>query len=155
MTEAPNPPPARSLREQVSVGHIVATLPEFPSAETPSRSFASIYQKWPRFYTPPTFEQFHGARLASRVLWFICGLAVIFLGAWWYTRPSLADVQQFLGAAANGKDVLDALQSLRTQHFNEFRDLFQLVVLSGLLPLFTLLAGYAFGARQAEKQEHE
>ena len=104
---------------------------------------------------PPTWIQRLGGNLASRVLWFVCGLSVLFLIAWWFTRPTLAGVQKILGNSATPKDVLEILRSLQRDHFDRFRDLFQIVVLSGLVPLFTLLAGYAFGAREREKREQE
>lgn len=82
----------------------------------------------------------------------ICGLAVAFLVTWWRTRPSIVDVQALFGSSGSAKEVLEALQALRSAHFGELRDLFQIVVLSGLVPLFTLLAGYAFGSRQRDKE---
>ena len=104
---------------------------------------------------PPTWTQWFGGNLASRVLWFVCALSVLFLIAWWFTRPTLAEVQKILGNAAAPKDVLETLRNLQRDHFDQFRDLFQIVVPSGLVPLFTLLAGYAFGAREREKREQE
>ena len=101
---------------------------------------------------PSTFVQWFGARLLSRLLWVICGSVAVFLLSWWITRPSVAEVQDLFGASANAKEVLDALSILRRDHFDQFRDLFQLLILSVLVPLFTLLAGYAFGTRQMEKQ---
>ena len=100
---------------------------------------------------PPSFQELAGARLATVVLGVICGLAVAFLVTWWWTRPSLAEVQALVGSSGSAKEVLEALQALRSAHFGELRDLFQIVVLSGLVPLFTLLAGYAFGSRQRDK----
>lgn len=112
-----------------------------------------IFGSLPELREPPSFSEWFGARLASRLLWVICTLATAFLVAWWFTRPALTEVQQLLGPAAQGKDPVEVLRGLRRDHFEQFRDLFQIVVLSGLVPLFTLLAGYAFGARQREKQE--
>jgi hypothetical protein len=146
-------PPAENPKEKVSITDVLAELPELSEkGKTPSISITSLTEGLLAPH-PPTFQQWHGARLANRVLWFICGLAFVFLGAWWFTRPSIAEVKDLLGSSVNGKELLEALRNLRTDHFNAFRDLFQLVVMSGLVPLFTLLAGYAFGARQAEKQE--
>jgi len=48
---------------------------------------------------------------------------------------------------------LETFRGLQRDHFDQFRDLFQIIVLSGLVPLFTMLAGYAFGSK--EKQERE
>ena len=85
----------------------------------------------------------------------MCGLAVLCLIAWWFTRPSPEEAQLLLGTDATPKEILEALRDLRRDHFDQLRELFQLVVLSGLVPLFTLLAGYAFGTREREKQEQE
>lgn len=102
---------------------------------------------------PPSFPEWFGYLLASRLLWFILGLTVAFLIAWWWTRPTLDQVQNLLGTSANPKDVLETLNSLQRDHFDQFSRIFQLAVLSVLVPLFTLLAGYAFGSRQREKGE--
>jgi Sec-independent protein secretion pathway component TatC len=107
----------------------------------------------PTFREPPSFPEWFGARLASRLLWVICGLAVVFLVVWWATRPTLVEVRQWLGVNVASQELLTHARNLQQDHFDQFRDLFQLIVMSGLIPLFTLLAGYAFGARQREKQE--
>ena len=101
---------------------------------------------------PQTYLEQWGVWLAGLVLSVICVLAVAFLVTWWWTRPALAEVQALFGSSGPAKDILEALQALRTAHFAELRDLFQIVVLSGLVPLFTLLAGYAFGSRQRDKE---
>lgn len=61
--------------------------------------------------------------------------------------PSLAEIQALFGSSGSYQEVLEALQALRSARFGELRDLFQIVVLSGLVPLFTL---YAFGSRQRD-----
>ncbi|MGH8565792.1 MAG: hypothetical protein ACREXW_17550 [Gammaproteobacteria bacterium] len=77
---------------------------------------------------PPTFQELAGARLATLVFGVICSLAVAFLVAWWFTRPSsLAEVQTVFGSGGSGKEVLEALQALRSAHFGELRELFQVV----------------------------
>lgn len=114
-------------------------------------SLEGISGELPTFREPPSFSEWFGARLASRLLWVICGLAVVFFGFWWLTRPTLAEVRPLAGS--DPKEVLETLRNLQRDHFDQFRDLFQLIVLSGLVPLFTLLVGYVFGARQREKQE--
>lgn len=109
----------------------------------------------PSLSRQPTWVQQFGGSLASRVLWFVCALSVLFLFAWWFTRPTLAEVQKILGNSAEPKEVLETLRNLQRDHFDQFRDLFQIVVLSGLVPIFTLLAGYTFGSREWEKREQE
>ena len=104
---------------------------------------------------PPTYREVVVARLLGRLLYVICALAAVFLGLWTATRPSLAQVGDLLGSSADPKAALDALHNLRRDHFDHFRSLFQLLVLSGLVPLFTLLAGYAFGTREkAQNAQH-
>jgi len=105
-----------------------------------------------RLREPPTYVQFIGGRMLGWLLAVICGLAAVFLGVWVMTRPSLAQVKALLGPFADPKAVLEALQDLRRDHFDHFSSLFQLLVLSGLVPLFTLLAGYAFGTRERERK---
>jgi len=105
------------------------------------------------FREPPSWVQAFSGRLAGRLLAVICSLAVAFLVAWWLTQPTLAEAQQLAGKGAQAKELLETLQALRRDHFDQFRDLFQLVVLSGLVPLFTLLAGHAFGTRQSGGNE--
>jgi hypothetical protein len=99
----------------------------------------------------PTFLELSGVWLAGLVLLVICVLGVAFVVTWWWTRPSLTEVQALFGSSGSAKEVLEALRALRSAHFGELRDLFQIVVLSGLVPLFTLLAGYAFGSGQRDK----
>jgi len=136
----------------------MAQLPNQPEGQAESGqkrqiSFSGLFGQIPEFREPPSFHEWFGARLASRLLWVICALVTVFLIAWWLTRPTLLEVQHILGASAGAKDVLETLLALRRDHFEQFRDLFQLVILSALVPLFTLMAGYAFGTRQREKQE--
>ena len=92
------------------------------------------------------------ARLLSYLLGVVCAIAVAFLAFYWLTRPSLTEVQNIFGPSATPNDVVETLRELRRDHLEQFRDLFQLVVLSGLVPLFTLLAGYAFGTQQREER---
>ena len=105
------------------------------------------------FREPPTWAQAFSGTLAGRLLSVICGLAIAYLLAWWFTQPTLAEAQQLVSKEAQPKELLETLQALRRDHFDRFRDLFQLVVLSGLMPLFTLLAGHAFGTRQSGGDE--
>ena len=107
----------------------------------------------------PTFSQAFGAQMLHLLLWVICGLVVAFLLAWLAMRPTLAQVQSALGTTADSKAVLDTLRELQRDHADQFRSFFQLFVVSGLVPLITLFAGYTFGvradARQATSQNTE
>lgn len=155
MTETPQdspPQPEHGAREQVSLADFQTGL---PAVQDRARqvTLESLSNQLPRLREPPTFQQMEGARLAKLLLWAICLSTVLFLVGWWISRPSIEDVKQILDAAADGKTRLEALQQLRKDHLDMFRDLFQLIVSSILVPLFTLVVGYAFGARQAERKE--
>ena len=110
--------------------------------------FSGIFRAMPELREPPSFPEWFGATMASRLLWIICALVVAFLLGWWFTRPSIEEVKGITGAAQKSEVILETLRQLREDHFEAVRNLFQLLVLSGLIPLFTLLAGYAFGSRQ-------
>jgi len=75
-----------------------------------------------------------------------------FFGAWLATRPTLAQVREALGGSAEPKMVLETLRELQRDHVDYVRSLFQLLVVSGLIPLVTLFAGYTFGSRESERR---
>lgn len=139
---------AQPPRAQERVSEIVDRLPEFGT---------------PR---PLTFLEATGARQMAVLLGVICVITGLFLVAWWATRPTLKDVEGLLKAAAgNPQQPVDAdklvetLAKLQRDHTEQFRNLFQLLVMAALVPLFTLLAGYVFGKTQgttrAGPQERE
>ncbi|HRD65253.1 MAG TPA: hypothetical protein PKY50_03775 [Candidatus Competibacter sp.] len=144
-----------SPKEQVSLSELTGGGSGAKEGQVPLKGLGEDWRGVVR--ERPTFQQFKGAYLAEMVLWFIFGLLAIMLLAWCATYPNVADLEAVLGKAADGstmeigKERLQALQSLRSEHANAFRDLFQLAVASVLVPIFTLLAGYAFGSREAEK----
>ena len=120
--------------------------------ESPKERLDDIVQDFPKIGPPKptTFLELSGARQMSLVLWVICGVTVLFLIAWWTTRPALRDAEAVLRVAAAGGQVdadklVETLGKLQRDHTEQFRTLFQLVVMSALVPLFTLLAGYVFG----------
>jgi hypothetical protein len=100
----------------------------------------------------PTFTQMFGAQLLRILLLVVCAMVAVFLLAWLFTRSSLAQVQDLLGASSDPTAVLETLRELRRDHFDQVRGLFQLLVLSGLIPLVTLFAGYTFGTRGNDRQ---
>lgn len=119
----------------------------------PQLAWSGVFGELPEIREPPSFTEWFGSLLANRLLWVICGLSALFLVAWWLTLPSLQEVRDLLGASATPDQVVATWRELRGEHSGFFREQFQLVVLSTLVPLFTLLAGYAFGSRQRENQK--
>ena len=88
------------------------------------------------------------------LLWAICISVVLFLLCWWCTRPSQTDVKDLAVALAgqnatvSAEQLREVLVAMRQEHSTSLKDLFQTLVLSGLVPLFTLIAGYLFGKGQ-------
>ena len=157
MSPPADPPERRPERKRevpVSAEGVFREMPQFPERRSQRTRIPilGLFGEMPVLREKPSFPEWFGAHLASRLLWVICGLAGVFLAGWWFTRPTLTGVQQLLGSSAQATDVMEALRTLRDQHFDQFRSLFQLIVLSGLVPLFTLLAGYAFGRSRVEAQ---
>ena len=100
----------------------------------------------------PTFTQVFGARILYILLWVVCSLVVAFLLAWLATRPTLTQVYSMPVPPADSKAALETLRELQRDHADQFRSFFQLFVLSGLIPLITLFAGYTFGVHQRARQ---
>lgn len=133
-------------------------MPNGPTKPEPE-SFGEIVERFPpiRAPRPSSFLELSGTRQMNVLLAFICICAVAFLILWGMTRPNIEDVQTIAKAAgaAEGADAMkpaDAatmLSELRREHFEQFREVFQIVVLSVLVPLFTLMAGYVFGKGKA------
>lgn len=149
-TDSSESQPERGVRTQVPLSGVVS---EVPFGGSPSRREAPVtvssIGQGISIFQPRRFA----ARLVGYLLGVVCAIVAGFLAIWWLTRPSLAEVQSIFGPSAAPKEIIDTLRELRRDHLDQFRDLFQLVVLSGLVPLLTLLAGYAFGTREKEEQE--
>ena len=102
---------------------------------------------------PSSYLEWSGSLQMTILLIVICLFGASFLVAWITTRPDLADAVKLLAPATDAattqrvapERVIELLGELQQAHFEQFRNLFQVVVLSGLVPLFTLLAGYVFG----------
>ena len=127
----PTPPPKERVRISDVTSHW-ASLHERVLFSDMTSHLAGLRQR-------PTFSQLFGARILSPLLWIVCGLG---------TRPTLMQVQSPPGTAADSKAVLETLRELQRDHADQFRSLFQLLVLSGLIPLSTRYAGYTVGVRE-------
>lgn len=134
--------------------------PNAHEEKSPNISITELVQDVPRFRKPLAFKEWFSSKLVSRLLWFICALAVGIIVVWLSTRPTLADAHSLTKSTSTtakvaASEVVETLRTLRKDHFEQFKSLFQLIVLSGLVPLFTLMAGYAFGGKEREGEENE
>jgi len=134
-----------------------------PGGEQPDRqseSLADIIKRVPSLPQPKTYLEWSGIRQMTLLLAFICLVTGVFLIVWGVTRPALEDVKAMIavtgagdqtGAPLTPEKAAELLESLQSKHFEHFRDIFQIAVLSALVPLFTLMAGYVFGRGRAEQ----
>lgn len=102
---------------------------------------------------PKSFIEGRGAWMMTLALGTIGLLCLGTFTLWFFTLPTVADVQSLCksatGTTPDAAKHVELFTSLRKVHTDGFKDMFQLVVLSGLIPIFTLLAGYVFGTRQS------
>ncbi len=102
---------------------------------------------------PASYLEWTGVRQMTLVLVLICLVVGGFVLAWSLTQPTLTQAQA-LATAGNVTDpqaVVKLLGELRAAHTTQYKEMFQVAVLSGLVPLFTLLAGYVFGRGKAAR----
>src|SRR5439155_24503966 len=110
---------------------------------------------------PRSYLERTGSRYMGLVLIVICGFIFVFLMSWWCTRPSLHDAAKLVEMTrAEGQSKVvepqalgELLAKMQQEHSSNYRDFFQLLVMSGLVPLFTLLAGYVFGKETGKREE--
>lgn len=103
---------------------------------------------------PKSFIEGRGAWMMTLALGTIGLLCLGTFALWFFTLPTVADVESLCKGSSNNASLdatkhVEMFTSLRKVHTDGFKDMFQLVVLSGLIPIFTLLAGYVFGTRQS------
>jgi len=129
-------------------------MPDAPGKER-SEPAEKILDRFPEIGPPKprSFLEWSGARQMTAVLAVICLMAFGCLLSWAVTQPTLADARSLAGSAPDGQPTLQVFTQLRDDHAKNYRDMFQAVVLSGLVPLFTLLAGYVFGRGRAGSGE--
>jgi len=115
----------------------------------------SILQDFPPIEKPKpdSYLEWSGLRHMTLLLFVICIVILGFVGGWALTWPTIADAKAIGATSDNPEMLMEILTQLRAEHNESFRDMFQLFVLSGLVPLFTLLAGYVFGKGQAQRAE--
>ena len=101
----------------------------------------------PPFHSPPSWIEWFGAQLAFWVLVVIGVLVVLFVVIWWVTLPSISDIAKGVDNTDPAR-VVEAFNQIRESHTQWVTDFFRSVVVSTLVPIFTLLAGYAFGSQR-------
>lgn len=120
-----------------------------PSAPTgrARTTISKLASNIPPFHSPPSWIEWFGARLAFWVLVFIGVIVAAFMIVWWTTMPTLEAFAQRFGTN-DPKQLMELFIQAREAHTQWVLDFFRSVVVSTLLPIFTLLAGYAFGSSQ-------
>jgi len=131
---------------------------------------------------PSTYLEYMGLWLMLIALGAIVVVGIVTVVSWTATRPTLAsltdilptattidDARDALGSAASHQEIItyldeapiakpaDAVEmykTIRQEHTASVTDLFQTVVVSALLPIFTLIAGYVFG-KEASRRDPE
>ena len=105
---------------------------------------------------PTTFLESIGTRMMLGLLVTIMAATVALMVFWVANRPDaahlLADLRQFptsQPSALKPEDVVELLAKRQAAYDESYRGTFQLRVMSGLVPLFTLMAGYVFGKSKA------
>ena len=134
-----------------------------PTADEAPRGVAptDIFQRFPSDKPKAkTFLEYWGITFMFLLLLAIILVTMIFLVGWLWTRPTPSEVATILGQVdandpAGAADRIDTLSTLCQNHLDNYRDLFQVLVLGGLVPLFTLIAGYVFGRNLAERRQQE
>jgi hypothetical protein len=110
---------------------------------------------------PSSYREYLALELLQPLLIAICLIGLVLAIVWWRTQPTIAEVQLLAGCHAadaqcvQSDKLIEVYTKLATQHSDEFKSLFQLIVSSTLVPLFTLLAGYVFGKGELVKDNSQ
>ena len=125
-------------------------MPEIPTKETHEEA-RKIFDQFPKIGPPrpASFLEWSGVTQMTAVLAVICAVAVGFLLSWAVTQPTLEEARALVGSGQDPQATVQVLTQLREAHTKNHQEMFQAVVLSVLVPLFTLLAGYVFGRSRA------
>lgn len=97
----------------------------------------------------PSWTQVNARNLAIIVGVALAAVLVVSMSVFWWglEKPTLEAAERFAESKAQ---VYERYTALNEAWWNRFHTYFQLLVGTVLLPLFTLLLGYAFGSRKAE-----
>ncbi len=133
-------------------------MPEEPARyEGAKDAKSALEQFFPPIGTPDpaSYLEWSGIRQMAIVLAIICIAVVGFLAAWVFTLPSIEEVHTLVegGTISDPQTAAGLLDQLRDAHLKRFREMFQLLIMSALVPLFTLLAGYVFGKSSSNRSE--
>ena len=126
-------------------------MPQTPPKETEEQTRRIFDQSFPKIGRPrpASFLEWSGVTQMTAVLAVICAVAVGFLLSWAVTQPTLEEARALVGSGQDPQATVQVLTQLREAHTKNHQEMFQAVVLSVLVPLFTLLAGYVFGRSRA------
>lgn len=155
----PNDPnleqPTDSVRETVTMSELAGTEEAAETEERQSTTIGNLTDRLlPSFHTPPSWIEWFGAQLAFWILVVIGVLVVLFVIIWWATLPSMQDISAGL-KPSDSTQLVTAYNQIRESHTKWVTDFFQAVVVSTLVPIFTLLAGYVFGSQRQEAGKND
>lgn len=104
---------------------------------------------------PQSFLEWSGVFQMAVLLGVICLAVFAFIFIWWNTLPTVQNTAQLLASSSSQaqpqdpEKILQLWAKLQEAHTQTCTSVFQTIVLTGLIPLFTLLAGYVFGKSHA------
>jgi hypothetical protein len=130
-----------------------------PSASTPLDASAdlSFGRDRPRFKDAPTFGAYMATQFAGWVLLATCGSVLLLLGYWLWGACSPEEAQRLAAAFGGGASEQQARaaelwKALRMEHASTASEVAKVLIAGVLLPILTLLLGYAFGSREREER---
>lgn len=148
----------RDQGEQLSleIGEMPASTQDSQGGERKHTPISTLTKRnWSPFHSPPppTWLEWFGAQLAFWVLLAIVILVGVFVAIWRGTLPSMNDIAT---ATPNKSpaELAEAYTRIRDSHNKWVTEFFQSVVVSTLVPIFTLLAGYAFGTKNSDRNNN-
>ena len=117
-----------------------------------TESLTDITKSVPRIPAPKTYLERWGIIQMSVLIGVICLVCFTMIAMWWSTRPTYADCAALFAAGRGAatqpvtpEQVVELVDRMQSRRAEQYRGMIQLVVLSVLVPLFTLIAGYVFG----------
>jgi hypothetical protein len=106
---------------------------------------------------PTTYLEGAGSSMLGWTLAAIVGVSALFIASWWWSLPGPSEVASYVKTFAPSNEptkltpeqIIDLVSRMRASHTELYKSMIQMVVLSVLLPIFTLVAGYVWGSNRS------